>query len=110
VEHEREYDPRDGELDDDHSALSQFDAQLSLLGHRLLHAKMLAAEACGEADDIRIVQNTLRTHDVVTVQKSDEPDSTLETDPSEQNCLLSAPPIPAPKALRRPFGVVQKPD
>jgi hypothetical protein len=28
--------------------LSEFDAQMALLGHRLLHAKMLAAEAAGE--------------------------------------------------------------
>lgn len=90
---------------------------------------MLAAEACGEAADVEIVQSSLRRHESLMVAREqdtvpepldkEQPQEEVNTamvkgtsivDPSAQNCLLSAPPVPAPKALRRPFSVLQKPD
>lgn len=124
VQHEREHDPGGGEGED--SALSQFDAQMALLGHRLLHAKMLAAEACGENEEkSRSPPLSRRPATLQTPQPESSPQSSLPSptqpeassltphssmpDVSSQNCLLSAPPAPAPVPLRRPFSVGRNP-
>ncbi len=93
---------------------------MALLGHRLLHAKMLAAEASGENERERQLQEDC-SRKSVEKDKSEEvevsppsptstsapPATTVTTPPPaslSQNCLLSAPPVPAPLPLRRPFS------